>query len=116
MAAEKFHFGVGDVVQIDSTKIGNGQYGDWQYIKIKAPDGKTNSQIFLTEINETIHDGDYVKIDDIKVYPRRAKVENMKGELAWSTIFKVDIKVSLAEGVGGFDTEFTDASESDLPF
>ena len=109
--ADKFHFTVGSVLQVDSTKIGNGQYGDWQYIKVKSPDNKTNSQLFLSEINEQIHDGDYVRIDEIDVYPRRAKVENTKGEMTWSTIFKVDVKVSLAEEAGGFDVE----SES-LPF
>lgn len=110
--AEKFHFKQGDIVQIDSTKIGNGQYGDWQYIKIKSPDSKTNSQIFLSEINEEIHDGDYVRIDEIEVYPRRAEVKNTRGEIAWTTIFKVDIKVSLAEDAGGFSP----GEEEQLPF
>ena len=108
---DKFHFKQGDVLQIDATKIGNSGNGDWQYIKIKSPDNKTNSQLFLTEINEEIRDGDWVKIDEITVYPRRAKVENMKGELTWSTIFKVDVKVSLAEDAGGFDVE-----SEQLPF
>ena len=116
--AEKFHFKQGDVLQIDSTKIGNGAYGDWQYIKVRSPDHKTNSQIFLSEINELIHDGDWVRIDEIDVYPRRAKVENTKGELAWTTIFKVDIKVSLAEDAGGFTQGQFDMGDTDgeLPF
>ncbi len=115
--ADKFHFTVGSVLQVDSTKIGNGQWGDWQYIKVKSPDNKTNSQLFLSEINEQIHDGDYVRVDEIEVYPRRAKVENTKGELAWTTIMKVDIKVSLAEGHGGFDTQFEDVGDNEqLPF
>lgn len=115
--ADKFHFTVGSVLQVDSTKIGNGQWGDWQYIKVKSPDNKTNSQLFLSEINEQIHDGDYVRVDEIDVFPRRAKVENTKGELAWTTIFKVDIKVSLAEGVGGFTTQFVDVEDGEqLPF
>jgi len=116
MATEKFHFKQGDVVQIDSTRIGNGQYGDWQYIKIKSPDNKTNSQIFLKEIVENLHDGDYVRFDEIDVYPRRAKVENTRGELAWTTIFKVDVKVSLVEDAGGFTTEFSDVADGELPF
>ena len=103
--ADKFHFSVGDTLQVDSTKSGSGQYGDWQYIKVKSPDGKTNPQIFLTEIVENLHDGDYVKVEGISVYPRRAKVESPKGELVWSTIFKVDIKVSIDEEAGGFDVE-----------
>lgn len=115
--AEKFHFKQGDVLRVDSTKIGSGQYGDWQYIKVRSPDGKTNSQLFLSQINEQIHDGDFVRVDEIDVYPRRAKVENTKGELAWTTIFKVDIKISLAEDHGGFDTQFEDVeSEEMLPF
>ena len=108
---DKFHFKQGDVLQIDATKIGNSGNGDWQYIKFKSPDKKTNPQLFLTEINEQIHDGDYVRLDELTVYPRRAKVENMKGELVWSTIFKVDVKVSLAEDAGGFNT-----NGSELPF
>ena len=115
--ADKFHFTVGSVLQVDSTKIGNNQWGDWQYIKVRSPDSKTNSQLFLSEINEQIHDGDYVRVDEIDVFPRRAKVENTKGELAWTTIFKVDIKVSLAEGVGGFTTQFVDVEDGEqLPF
>ena len=112
---EKFHFKQGDVLQIDDTKIGNSGYGDWQYIKIRDPNNsKTNSQLFLKEINEQIHPGDYVRIDEVDVYPRRAKVENTKGELAWTTIFKVDIKVSLAEGAGGFTPVGDESGE--LPF
>ena len=116
--AEKFHFKQGDVLRVDSTKIGSGQYGDWQYIKVRSPDGKTNSQLFLSQINETIHDGDFVRVDEIDVYPRRAKVENTKGELAWTTIFKVDIKISLAEDHGGFETQFEDVEDmgEQLPF
>ena len=116
--AEKFHFKQGDVLRVDSTKIGSGQHGDWQYIKVRSPDGKTNSQLFLSQINETIHDGDFVRVDEIDVYPRRAKVENTKGELAWTTIFKVDIKISLAEDHGGFDTQFEDVEDmgEQLPF
>ena len=115
--AEKFHFKQGDVLRVDSTKIGSGQYGDWQYIKVRSPDGKTNSQLFLSQINETIHDGDFVRVDEIDVYPRRAKVENTKGELAWTTIFKVDIKISLAEDHGGFETQFEDVEDGEpLPF
>ena len=113
---EKFHFKQGDVLQIDDTKIGNSGYGDWQYIKIRDPNNsKTNSQLFLKEINEQIHPGDYVRIDEVDVYPRRAKVENTKGELAWTTIFKVDIKVSLAEDYGGF-TPVSEEEEAQLPF
>ena len=120
MAKEKFHFKQGDVLQLEDVKIGNGAYGDWQYIKVLAPDHKTNSQIFLSEIVENLHPGDWVRVDQIEVYPRRAKVENTKGELAWTTIFKIDIKVSLAESPG-FTTQysFTDegtATEGELPF
>ena len=112
--AEKFHFTVGSVFQVDSTKSGSGQYGDWQYIKVKSPDGKTNSQLFLSEINPDIRDGDYVRVDAVDVYPRRAEVKNMKGEIAWTTIFKVDIKVSLAEDAGGFSLVGDESGE--LPF
>ena len=108
---DKFQFKQGDILQLDDCKIGNSQYGDWQYIKIKSPDNKTNSQLFLTEINEDIHPGDYVRIDELTVYPRRAKLENTKGEMTWSTIFKVDVKVSLAEDAGGFNAE-----SEQLPF
>ena len=114
---EKFHFKQGDIVKVDSTRIGSGQYGDWQYIKLHAPGSKTQPQIFLSEINEQIHDGDLVRVDEIAVYPRRAKVENTKGELAWTTIMKVDIKVSLADEQAGFDTQFEDVEDSgELPF
>ena len=109
---EKFHFKQGDVLLLDDVKSGSGQYGVWQYIKVRSPDGKTNSQLFLSEIDETLHPGDYVRVDEIEVYPRRAEVKNMKGELAWTTIFKVDLKVSLADDAGGFDVE----SAGQLPF
>ena len=116
MAEEKFHFKVGDVVQIEATNIGNSGYGDWQYIKFRTPNNKSNCQIFLKEINEQIHAGDYVRFDELDVYPRQAKVENTKGELKWVTIFKVDAVVSLAENQPGFDTPMMDADPEQLPF
>ena len=116
----------GDIALVDSTKIGNTNGKDWQMVSINTGDSKNpHMEFFLEEIDETLHAGDYIRIDEVVLSARRifkvkdnAKIRELIDSKSGGYIssWSFDAKISHVDGVGGFDTEFTDASESDLPF
>lgn len=119
----------GDIVLVDSTRIGNTNEKDWQVVSIETGDKKNpHMEFFLEEIDETLLAGDYIRLDEINLSARRIFKVKDYGKIkelidaklgGWVSSWSFDAKISHVEDAGGFTTQFTDEgtpSESELPF
>ena len=122
-----FELRVGDIVRVESTKTGEKKDGTpWQKITIETGDAKTpHMDFFLEEINDSVHDGDFIRIDDVvlsggrmfKVSDRSKIDELIKSKAGmYISYWAFNAKVSIAENQLGFDTPMMDVGDEQLPF